>query len=576
MNVCFSSCSQPPASCVACLLTIFFRSYQEERKRVQALYVKEAALKRKEKELATKELTAKQKEMEAERQARAAAYRQEAEAKKAAKEGAGSSNGTSTPNGSSDVAGKPAANGSGSKPSSRVPDGFSEADLARLEAERVQRSEQYRAEAAERKKAAEEASRQRSLAGEKQKKEEERQRTEAEKRAQEERGRQQQRVKEQEAARAAADAQRVAAEKARKRADEAEALAARKRMEDLQRRQQEAAEERRRMASAGASARTHSQGAHWADFRTGTGAGTAQPGSSTCRGGDTSGSGRGWADYSRAGTGAAQPDTNQRGAPGRQQDATCTGNTGGTWWQQQGNFSSTQDERMKKAWEDAYKAREEQKARAQRQWQQEQQRQQEQQHHQQRSNFAGANAGYANGNGYRPGSAYAGYANAGGANGSSGNSSYRSSNTYAGPGGGYRSSGASNGYTGGGNGYTGGSHDNYRGAGANGYSRPASAAASAGFGGAGVAAQDSAWAKLDASKGEIRYNDVPWPPSTDRPLPLGLAGGKKAMKKYVLRWHPDKFQQKYGPRLAASDRDRILDKVKAVSQAVNAQWAQLK
>jgi hypothetical protein len=38
----------------------------------------------------------------------------------------------------------------------------------------------------------------------------------------------------------------------------------------------------------------------------------------------------------------------------------------------------------------------------------------------------------------------------------------------------------------------------------------------------------------------------------------------------LRRWHPDKFVAKFGSRLAAEDRERILMRVKETSQALNA------
>ncbi len=37
-----------------------------------------------------------------------------------------------------------------------------------------------------------------------------------------------------------------------------------------------------------------------------------------------------------------------------------------------------------------------------------------------------------------------------------------------------------------------------------------------------------------------------------------------------MRWHPDKFESRFRRRLAAEDRERILERVKGVSQALNA------
>ena len=77
---------------------------------------------------------------------------------------------------------------------------------------------------------------------------------------------------------------------------------------------------------------------------------------------------------------------------------------------------------------------------------------------------------------------------------------------------------------------------------------------------------------------EIRYRDVPWPPSTSRIL-LGSAGAKKAsasradvklaFRRLMLRFHPDRFS-----KFSLSDRDRvkILDKLTTISAAIKDQW----
>jgi hypothetical protein len=80
----------------------------------------------------------------------------------------------------------------------------------------------------------------------------------------------------------------------------------------------------------------------------------------------------------------------------------------------------------------------------------------------------------------------------------------------------------------------------------------------------------------------IRFDDVPWPavpPGGDLAeeammLPAALRGDadarRRAVREALRRWHPDKFGQRFGSRLAAADRDRILERVKAVSQALTA------
>eukprot|EP00854_Cymbomonas_tetramitiformis_P001893 gene1893-2576_t len=47
---------------------------------------------------------------------------------------------------------------------------------------------------------------------------------------------------------------------------------------------------------------------------------------------------------------------------------------------------------------------------------------------------------------------------------------------------------------------------------------------------------------------------------------------KKTYRKLTLRWHPDKWDAKYGKRIKEEDRERILQQVKTVSQALNRAW----
>ncbi len=45
---------------------------------------------------------------------------------------------------------------------------------------------------------------------------------------------------------------------------------------------------------------------------------------------------------------------------------------------------------------------------------------------------------------------------------------------------------------------------------------------------------------------------------------------QKAIREALRRWHPDKFGQKFGANLYEAHRDKILAKVKVVSQALTA------
>ncbi len=126
--------------------------------------------------------------------------------------------------------------------------------------------------------------------------------------------------------------------------------------------------------------------------------------------------------------------------------------------------------------------------------------------------------------------------------------------------------------------------------------RPAAASAAAGAAhdaghAARAAAHALAWERFitkyagsggDEAAGVIRFDSVPWPaPAAGGDvaeeammLPDALRNDadarRRAVREALRRWHPDKFGQRFGSRLAAADRDRILERVKAVSQALTA------
>eukprot|EP00878_Enallax_costatus_P016114 GHUV01016899.1.p1 GENE.GHUV01016899.1~~GHUV01016899.1.p1 ORF type:complete len:172 (-),score=55.43 GHUV01016899.1:982-1497(-) len=115
------------------------------------------------------------------------------------------------------------------------------------------------------------------------------------------------------------------------------------------------------------------------------------------------------------------------------------------------------------------------------------------------------------------------------------------------------------------------------------------------------ATYDQKWAALDAwpANRPITFRDIPWPAVTapkasghrvagpqqqQRELQIDLAklrtlvfGGatgpaalKVALRKELMRWHPDKFGARFGSRLAASDRESVLAGVQAVAQQLTA------
>jgi NF-kappa-B inhibitor-like protein 1 len=90
----------------------------------------------------------------------------------------------------------------------------------------------------------------------------------------------------------------------------------------------------------------------------------------------------------------------------------------------------------------------------------------------------------------------------------------------------------------------------------------------------------NAWAGFEAdvddgSIAAIRLSDIPFPPRDNvlllpnRGQDATVSERKQAFRAASLRWHPDKFVQKYGPRLHDTDRDEILERVTATFQLVN-------
>jgi len=117
----------------------------------------------------------------------------------------------------------------------------------------------------------------------------------------------------------------------------------------------------------------------------------------------------------------------------------------------------------------------------------------------------------------------------------------------------------------------------------------------------------SRWAAFVAAPpGSIAYGDVPWPPDATADLlrsitahstdvqhgdeaeagaglaacPASCAGQlagaraadtvhRRAHRLATLRWHPDKFEQRFGSAIAAADRVRILQRTQEICQGLN-------
>jgi len=82
----------------------------------------------------------------------------------------------------------------------------------------------------------------------------------------------------------------------------------------------------------------------------------------------------------------------------------------------------------------------------------------------------------------------------------------------------------------------------------------------------------------------VRFGDVPWLPVLETAgaggaeswRTLGVAERapveekKAALRRETMRWHPDRFAQKFGRRLDGGDRERVLEAVVRVAQRINA------
>ena len=49
----------------------------------------------------------------------------------------------------------------------------------------------------------------------------------------------------------------------------------------------------------------------------------------------------------------------------------------------------------------------------------------------------------------------------------------------------------------------------------------------------------------------------------------GAANERKRLRMELMRWHPDKFVAKFGTRLAAGEKEVVLEGVKRISQMLN-------
>lgn len=83
---------------------------------------------------------------------------------------------------------------------------------------------------------------------------------------------------------------------------------------------------------------------------------------------------------------------------------------------------------------------------------------------------------------------------------------------------------------------------------------------------------------LNDKNKNMHFADIPWPCSGTVEtmmevlfcdIPLDGALKKKYIKEQQIRWHPDKFLQRFSDRLEHSSKAKILDLVNQISQAIN-------
>lgn len=119
-------------------------------------------------------------------------------------------------------------------------------------------------------------------------------------------------------------------------------------------------------------------------------------------------------------------------------------------------------------------------------------------------------------------------------------------------------------------------------------------------------AHEIAWKAFErGDHADLGYDDIPWPPVTTGLLSAMAAAElssaradpsrgaaeaegrgatsreafvahKRAFKKAHLRWHPDKFLHKFGRALGPGASERVEERVREISQAINESWSKIK
>ena len=82
--------------------------------------------------------------------------------------------------------------------------------------------------------------------------------------------------------------------------------------------------------------------------------------------------------------------------------------------------------------------------------------------------------------------------------------------------------------------------------------------------------------KLFGSLQKVSSVDIPFEGLSDKQIihilfeDIGVDRVSKKIKDDIRRWHSDKSKQKLGGKFVAGDKDLIMERVKTVSQALNA------
>jgi hypothetical protein len=88
-----------------------------------------------------------------------------------------------------------------------------------------------------------------------------------------------------------------------------------------------------------------------------------------------------------------------------------------------------------------------------------------------------------------------------------------------------------------------------------------------------LAAESDAWERfVNAPPATVRSRDIPWPDtqSLADARDDGVELPASEMRLLQARWHPDRFTQRMGARLASDERDAVLARVTSVAATVNA------